>query len=91
MNGRARVTLDGDLIARFEKSGKCPRSVIVFKIEEIYFQCARALMRSALWTDGDQSADLPTPGMILAAMTQDEVGGPDYDAKWPTRAALTLW
>ena len=35
--------------------------------------------------------DLLTPGEILAALSQDRVGGPDYDAAWPERARATLW
>jgi PPOX class probable FMN-dependent enzyme len=91
VNGRAHVTADARMIARFQRGGKSPRSVIVIKIGEIYFQCARALMRSRLWTAGDESADLPKPGEILADLTNGRAGGSDYDAKWPARARDSLW
>ena len=45
VNGTAQVTADGDLRARFEKKGKQPATVIVIAIDEIYSQCARALLR----------------------------------------------
>ncbi|MHC9236307.1 pyridoxamine 5'-phosphate oxidase family protein [Pseudooceanicola sp. 502str34] len=91
VNGTARITADPALLARFEFKGKQPRTVIVISIEEIYSQCARALMRARLWTAGDESAGLPTVGQILAEMTSGEVGGADYDRSWPERAAKSLW
>jgi uncharacterized protein len=49
VNGRAHVTTDGDLTASFAMAGKAPRSVIVIAVEAVYFQCARAIVRSDLW------------------------------------------
>jgi len=91
VNGRARVTADAGLSGRFAKGGKAPRTVTVIALEEVYFQCARALLRSRLWAGVDESAGLPTPGQILAAMTAGAVGGAAYDAEWPGRAAKTMW
>lgn len=92
VNGRGHIEAGADLLARFSVDGKAPRSVLVVRVEEIYFQCARAILRSGLWS-GAQPAPgaLPTVGAILAAMTAGEVGGASYDAAWPERAAATLW
>ena len=91
INGKARVTVDADMRQRFERKGKLPRSVVIFQIEEIYSQCARALIRSALWSGKDQSEGLPTVGQILAALTDGDVGGAPYDDTWAERAAKTMW
>jgi uncharacterized protein len=91
VNGSARVSADEDLRARFEKDGKQPRTVIVIRIAEVYSQCARALIRSALWTNGDQSKGLPTVGDMLREITEGRIDGTAYDADWPTRAARTMW
>jgi predicted pyridoxine 5'-phosphate oxidase superfamily flavin-nucleotide-binding protein len=91
VNGRAKVTADAGLRARFERQGKRPRTVIVIEVAEVYFQCARALLRARLWTAGDESAGLPTAGQLLAAMTAGTVGGAEYDAAWAERAAATMW
>lgn len=91
LNGRARLTADEELRQRFEQQGKHPATVIVIEIAEIYTQCARALMRAGTWTDGDQSADLPTVGQILAEVSNGEEGGERYDAEWGARAAQTMW
>jgi PPOX class probable FMN-dependent enzyme len=93
VNGRAHLSIDPDLLASFEVGGKAPRSVMVMKVDEIYFQCARAIVRSDLWNP-DQRVDpgtLPMPGQILAEMSANKVGGEDYDRAWPARAAATLW
>jgi uncharacterized protein len=65
--------------------------VIVIRIAEVYSQCARALIRSALWTGGDQSAGLPTVGDMLREITEGRIDGAAYDADWPARAAATMW
>jgi len=91
VNGTAKVTLDDDLRARFERKGKQPRSVIVIRIGEIYSQCARAVMRARLWAAGDEGAGLPSMGDILHEMTQGAIDGKAYDQEWPGRAARTMW
>ena len=93
VNGRALVSADPELLAPFGVEGKTPRSVIVMTVEEIYFQCARAIIRSHLW-DPDRRVDpksLPTPGQILAEMSKDRVGGEEYDRTWLERARQTMW
>ena len=91
VNGTARLTADGDLRSRFQRDGKQPRTVIVIRIAEVYSQCARALIRSALWTSGDQSQGLPTVGDMLREISEGGIDGRAYDADWPGRAALTMW
>ena len=91
VNGTARLSADADLRQRFEKKGRLPATVIVISIAEIYTQCARALLRSGLWSGEPVPEDLPSPGDILAEMTEGEEGGAPYDQAWPKRAAETLW
>ena len=91
VNGRARITTDADMLARFEVDGKHPRSVIIIKIAEVYSQCARAVMRAGLWTDGDLSEGLPTVGDMLKEMTSGAFDGASYDRDWMARAKETLW
>lgn len=91
INGTARLTADPDLRARFGKDGKQPRTVIVIRIAEVYSQCARALIRSGLWTSGDQPQGLPTVGDMLCEITDGRIDGAAYDVDWPGRAAQTMW
>jgi len=93
VSGRAQVSADADLLASFRVDSKAPRTVIVLTVDEIYFQCARAIVRSDLWNP-DKQVDpktLPTPGLILAAMSENRVGGESYDREWAARARQSLW
>ena len=93
VNGRAHLSIDPDLLESFAVEDKAPRSVIVLEIDELYFQCARAIIRSELWNPERHidPATLPTPGQILASMTDNQVGGDSYDKAWPERAKQTMW
>jgi uncharacterized protein len=93
VNGLAQVSVDPDLLASFRMDGKAPRTVVVMTVGEIYFQCARAIVRAELWNPDRRvdPADLPTPGQILAEMSANRVGGEDYDRAWPERARQSLW
>ncbi len=97
VNGRAKLSIDPALLQSFEEQGKPPRSVIIIDVDVIYFQCARAILRSKLW-DAASLVDekiLPSAGEILAAQTKSRAdGGIDgnaYDAEWPGRAVKSLW
>lgn len=90
VNGSAVVTRDPARLARFDDRGTLPRSVIVITLKEVYSQCGRAILRAKLWQAGDQSADLPGVGALLA---EQKAGfdGAGYDAGWRARAEDTLW
>jgi uncharacterized protein len=93
VNGRAQLSADADLLASFGIGGNAPRTVIIMTVDEIYFQCARAIVRSDLWNPDKRvdSGTLPTPGQILAEMSGHRVGGEEYDRAWPERAQQSLW
>ena len=62
-------------------------------VETVYFQCARAIVRSELWNPERHvdPAALPTAGQILEERSEARVDGAAYDAEWPGRAAKSLW
>ena len=93
VNGRARLSVEPDLLAAFAVEGKPPRTVMVIEVDAVYFQCARALVRSDLWNAAHHvdPESLPSAGQILAALSHDRVGGEAYDREWPGRAAKTMW
>jgi PPOX class probable FMN-dependent enzyme len=93
MYGQAHLSIEPELLSSFAVKGQAPRSVIVIKVERVYFQRARAVVRSELWNP-ERFVDpttLPTPGDILAEMSEARVGGRAYDEEWPERAAKTMW
>ncbi len=92
INGRAVISVEPELLLSFEMDGRHPRSVTVITINEVYFQCARALMRAELWNPERfvDPKDLPTPGTLLKAAKAD-FDKETYDREWPERAARTMW
>ena len=49
VQGNAEIRDDEDLLQRFAVNGKAPATVTVITVSELYFHCAKALMRSNLW------------------------------------------
>lgn len=93
VNGRARLSIDPELLASFAVEGKAPRSVIVITVDAVYVQCARAIVRADLWNPERHidPSTLPTVGQIIAALTEQKIGGEGYDKEWPERAKASLW
>jgi uncharacterized protein len=93
VNGRAVIAADADLCARFAVNGKAPATVLVITIETVFFQCAKALVRSRLWDPASrvERSSLPSPGDILAERTRSRIDAPAYDAALPARLAETLY
>jgi len=93
INGRAHVSVAPVLLERFAVDGKRPRSVLVIKIETVYFQCSRALLRSRLWDPASQPprASLPSPGAMLSALTHAAIDGAAYDRDLPERVKTSLY
>jgi PPOX class probable FMN-dependent enzyme len=93
VNGHATISIDPDLLESFAIDGKAPKSVIVIAVEAVYFQCARAILRSELWNPKKHvpRSSLPSAGQILAALSNNQVGGESYDRELPERQRTTLY
>jgi len=71
VNGRARIVVDAALFAKLTVGGKPPLVALVVDVEEVFFQCAKALLRSKLW-DPSTWPD-PTFQPSLARVLKDQV------------------
>jgi uncharacterized protein len=91
--GRASISTDPALCETFVFAGKTPRAVIVVAVESVYFQCAKALVRSKLWDSSRhvERKSLPSNGTILAAITKGELGGEEWDRAYPERLRQTIY
>jgi PPOX class probable FMN-dependent enzyme len=70
--GTARLSVDPDLLASMAVQGKTPKCAIVVAVRQAYLHCAKALLRSHLWT-----ADYAQPkGTFpsISRMVGDQVG-----------------
>ena len=93
VNGRASITTEPAILARFEVQGACPKCVIRVEVDTVFFQCARAIQRSGLWQPAatDIRQRLPSPGKILATLTDGQFDGAAYDRELPARQRATLY
>lgn len=90
INGKAILTADAEVLARFEKKNILPKTVIAVTIDEMYFQCAKALMRSRLWTSDDEGGRVPTAGDFVKAVHND-FDAENYDSTYADYAKPRLW
>jgi PPOX class probable FMN-dependent enzyme len=90
VNGKAALTADPAATGSFDKNGKQPKTVIVVTIGEMYFQCAKALMRPGLWKAGDECDRVPTAGQFIREM-QDGFDADAYDDGYAEYAKPRMW
>ncbi len=71
VNGHATVTTDATLLSDCAAQGKQPRAGLLIAVEEVFFHCAKALIRSKLWDASRHvpRASFPTLGKIIADQT----------------------
>ena len=91
--GRALISVDPALCKSFVMEGKTPRCVLVVAVERVYYQCAKAIVRSKLWDPATQidRKSLPSSGTILAGITGGRIGGPEHDRGAPERLKATIY
>ena len=80
INGTAVLSIDADLLLSFERDGKTPKTVIEVSVDEVYYQCAKAIMRAKLWAGEGQSDNVPTAGMFISEYT-DGIDIQAYDER----------
>ncbi|MFS0758240.1 pyridoxamine 5'-phosphate oxidase family protein [Noviherbaspirillum sp. 1P10PC] len=93
VNGRASIHADPDLLSGFAIDGKAPRTVLKIVVDTVFFQCARAILRSRLWDPAAHvdRASLPSTGTILAALSRAEIDGEQYDAGLAARLRDSMY
>ncbi|MBY0337907.1 MAG: pyridoxamine 5'-phosphate oxidase family protein [Acetobacteraceae bacterium] len=92
VHGRARITADPALRARFAVEGKEPATVLVLAVEEVFAHCAKAFLRSALWDGRPKPDGVPSMAKLLAEHRRDaamDVAG--YDATYQERVRVTMY
>jgi uncharacterized protein len=90
VNGRARLVRDAPYFDAMAVRGKRPVLAMEVDIEEAFFHCAKAFLRSELWcSDTWRPDELPSRAMIAKALERpdesldvlEEYYGPAYAAK----------
>lgn len=73
VNGRVSISQDQALLDSMSIRERVPKSAMVVSVEEAFFHCGKALLRSELWNSERQIArsSFPTLGQILADQIAD--------------------
>lgn len=90
VNGTAQLTAAANIVGSFEQKKKHPKTVIVITVAEVYFQCAKALMRSKLWSTDEERTQVPSAGQFLNEITAD-FDADQYDAGYADYAKDRMW
>jgi PPOX class probable FMN-dependent enzyme len=93
INGRARIIVDAALAASFAINDKMPKILLEVTADRVYFQCAKALVRSRLWASEAQlpRSALPSTGQILEQITHKAIDGAEHDRGYPERLRHTIY
>jgi PPOX class probable FMN-dependent enzyme len=87
INGRARLVRDAPFFDEMVVKGHRPRLALVVEIEQVFFHCAKAFMRSKLWRPETWNPEaLPSRAQIAKCVERPDVPievlekhyGPDY-------------
>ncbi len=80
VNGRASISTDPELLNQFIANEKPPKTVLIVHVEAAFFQCSRAIHRSGLWKPNQETNKqlIPTPGKILADLSNAAIDGEKY-------------
>ena len=74
INGRATILSDADYIDALVVKGHRPEIVIEVAIEQVFFHCSKAFLRSHLWSPETWAPDaIPSRAQIAKALERPEV------------------
>ncbi len=66
INGRARLVRDAPFFDRMVLKGHRPVLALVVDIEQVFYHCSKAFLRSALWDAGTWQAQQAPPRPVIA-------------------------
>jgi uncharacterized protein len=77
VGGRGSVTTEPALLAAMREFGKPPRAVLRIEVQEAYFHCGKALMRSRLWSADNRVERAVFPSIAEVIHDQTSLGEPE--------------
>ena len=87
VNGRATIHDEPDLLQLCQLKGRLPLTVLRVAVEEVFLHCAKALLRSRLWSPETWPETRPVPSMseMISDMSGDESVAYESDADMTER------
>jgi uncharacterized protein len=90
VGGKGAVTVDPALLEVMKEFGKLPRAVLRIDVDEAYFHCGKALMRSKLWSKDVQVQRATFPSISEVIHDQTQLGEPEPQAAVEARYKTQL-
>ncbi len=87
VNGRATIVRDAEFFDEMIVRGNRPALALVVEIEEVFFHCSKAFLRSKAWDPSSWTPDAPPRRAVIAQAVErpddplemlDEYYGPSY-------------
>ncbi|GAA2444534.1 pyridoxamine 5'-phosphate oxidase family protein [Actinomadura vinacea] len=92
VNGRARLVREAPFFDRMVVKGHRPRLALVVEIEQIFFHCAKAFLRSALWKPESWEPDaLPSLARIVKDVQRVEETVEELESYYGAQYAARLY
>ena len=90
VGGKGKLSAEPDLLASMEEFGKLPRAVLNIAVQEAYFHCGKALMRSRLWSADARVERAVFPSISQVIHDQTKLGEPETQAEVEARNKTQL-
>jgi PPOX class probable FMN-dependent enzyme len=93
INGEARLTLDKDLCLKMQVNNRPAKAVLIVKVREVYMHCAKAFIRSKLWSPEEWAprSNMPTLGQMLKDQAGLSETANEFDGILDQAYRETLW
>ncbi|MEZ7131299.1 pyridoxamine 5'-phosphate oxidase family protein [Nonomuraea sp. AD125B] len=91
INGRARLVREAPFFDELVVKGHRPHLAIVVEIEQIFFHCAKAFLRSSLWKPETWGDDLPSHARITKDVQKVEESLEELEAYYGATYAKKLY
>jgi len=82
INGRARLVSDAPWFDEMAVKGKRPILALVVEIEEIFFHCAKAFLRSGLWKPETWTPEAVAPRAVISKVVEHDPRSDDEIAAY---------
>ena len=90
VGGKGSLSDDPELLASMVEFGKPPRAVLRIVVQEAYFHCGKALMRSKLWSPATRVKREVFPSISEVIHDQTTLGEPESQAAVEARYKTQL-
>ena len=96
LGGQAEILVDEELCRSFAINGKPASSVLSIRVEKVYYQCQKALVRSKLWDPHSrvEPGQLPSAGELARHFSAEqgvELDAERYDADYAEQLSERIY